>query len=120
MMNPPARSTSSSVVVIGDSAVGKSNLLSRYARNEFSPHSKGNDRSRVSDTKHGDRREGGQGADLGIRPGRRGFGLLLPLIIEARLGLWLFMILLDAPRLIASAAGSTSSKHTRIQQLRRF
>uniref|UniRef100_A0A7N0U334 Uncharacterized protein n=1 Tax=Kalanchoe fedtschenkoi TaxID=63787 RepID=A0A7N0U334_KALFE len=28
------------VVVIGDSAVGKSNLLSRYARNEFSPHSK--------------------------------------------------------------------------------
>ena len=28
------------VVVIGDSAVGKSNLLSRYARNEFNPHSK--------------------------------------------------------------------------------
>ncbi|XP_039138288.1 ras-related protein RABA5d-like [Dioscorea cayenensis subsp. rotundata] len=28
------------VVIIGDSAVGKSNLLSRYARNEFNPHSK--------------------------------------------------------------------------------
>eukprot|EP01018_Ginkgo_biloba_P035319 Gb_34717 [translate_table: standard] len=28
------------VVVIGDSAVGKSNLLSRYARNEFNPNSK--------------------------------------------------------------------------------
>ncbi|XP_028759616.1 ras-related protein RABA5e [Neltuma alba] len=28
------------IVVIGDSAVGKSNLLSRYARNEFNPHSK--------------------------------------------------------------------------------
>ncbi|XP_047322274.1 ras-related protein RABA5c-like [Impatiens glandulifera] len=28
------------VVIIGDSAVGKSNLLSRYARNEFHPHSK--------------------------------------------------------------------------------
>ncbi|KAK3012943.1 hypothetical protein RJ639_008865 [Escallonia herrerae] len=28
------------VVVIGDSAVGKSNLLSRYARDEFNPHSK--------------------------------------------------------------------------------
>lgn len=28
------------IVVIGDSAVGKSNLLSRYARNEFSAHSK--------------------------------------------------------------------------------
>ncbi|KAG4125998.1 hypothetical protein ERO13_D10G130800v2 [Gossypium hirsutum] len=28
------------IVIIGDSAVGKSNLLSRYARNEFSPHSK--------------------------------------------------------------------------------
>ena len=28
------------VVKIGDSAVGKSNLLSRYARNEFNPHSK--------------------------------------------------------------------------------
>ncbi|KAI8554457.1 hypothetical protein RHMOL_Rhmol05G0100500 [Rhododendron molle] len=28
------------VVIIGDSAVGKSNLLSRYARNEFNLHSK--------------------------------------------------------------------------------
>lgn len=28
------------IVIIGDSAVGKSNLLSRYARNEFNPHSK--------------------------------------------------------------------------------
>ncbi|XP_039121109.1 ras-related protein RABA5d-like [Dioscorea cayenensis subsp. rotundata] len=28
------------VVIIGDSAVGKSNLLSRYARNEFNAHSK--------------------------------------------------------------------------------
>ncbi|CAL5391923.1 unnamed protein product [Camellia sinensis] len=28
------------VVIIGDSAVGKSNLLSRYARNEFNMHSK--------------------------------------------------------------------------------
>eukprot|EP00252_Welwitschia_mirabilis_P016213 TRINITY_DN35791_c0_g1_i1.p1 TRINITY_DN35791_c0_g1~~TRINITY_DN35791_c0_g1_i1.p1 ORF type:complete len:215 (-),score=28.27 TRINITY_DN35791_c0_g1_i1:155-799(-) len=28
------------IVVIGDSAVGKSNLLSRYARNEFNPNSK--------------------------------------------------------------------------------
>ncbi|XP_050375087.1 ras-related protein RABA5e-like [Argentina anserina] len=28
------------IVIIGDSAVGKSNLLSRYARNEFSAHSK--------------------------------------------------------------------------------
>ncbi|KAI4372774.1 hypothetical protein MLD38_010966 [Melastoma candidum] len=28
------------VVIIGDSAVGKSNLLSRYARNEFNPNSK--------------------------------------------------------------------------------
>ncbi|KAG6513516.1 ras-related protein RABA5c-like [Zingiber officinale] len=28
------------VVIVGDSAVGKSNLLSRYARNEFDPHSK--------------------------------------------------------------------------------
>ncbi|KAL7177027.1 hypothetical protein ACSBR2_030373 [Camellia fascicularis] len=28
------------VVIIGDSAVGKSNLLSRYARNEFNSHSK--------------------------------------------------------------------------------
>ncbi|KAK2986401.1 hypothetical protein RJ640_022399 [Escallonia rubra] len=28
------------VVVVGDSAVGKSNLLSRYARDEFNPHSK--------------------------------------------------------------------------------
>nr|XP_043631331.1 ras-related protein RABA5c-like [Erigeron canadensis] len=28
------------VVIIGDSAVGKSNLLTRYARNEFNPHSK--------------------------------------------------------------------------------
>ncbi|XP_057511767.1 ras-related protein RABA5c-like [Actinidia eriantha] len=28
------------VVIIGDSAVGKSNLLSRYASNEFNPHSK--------------------------------------------------------------------------------
>lgn len=28
------------IVVIGDSAVGKSNLLSRYARNEFSANSK--------------------------------------------------------------------------------
>ncbi|EPS70637.1 hypothetical protein M569_04122, partial [Genlisea aurea] len=28
------------IVIIGDSAVGKSNLLSRYARNEFSLHSK--------------------------------------------------------------------------------
>lgn len=28
------------IVIIGDSAVGKSNLLSRYARNEFSMHSK--------------------------------------------------------------------------------
>lgn len=28
------------VVIIGDSAVGKSNLLSRYTRNEFDPHSK--------------------------------------------------------------------------------
>ncbi|KAL0366696.1 UNVERIFIED_CONTAM: Ras-related protein RABA5d [Sesamum radiatum] len=28
------------IVIIGDSAVGKSNLLSRYARNEFNMHSK--------------------------------------------------------------------------------
>jgi Ras-related protein Rab-11A len=28
------------IVIIGDSAVGKSNLLSRYARNEFNLHSK--------------------------------------------------------------------------------
>ncbi|XP_021291069.1 ras-related protein RABA5e-like [Herrania umbratica] len=28
------------IVIIGDSAVGKSNLLSRYARNEFNAHSK--------------------------------------------------------------------------------
>ncbi|KAJ8774351.1 hypothetical protein K2173_011600 [Erythroxylum novogranatense] len=28
------------IVIIGDSAVGKSNLLSRFARNEFNPHSK--------------------------------------------------------------------------------
>ena len=28
------------IVVIGDSVVGKSNLLSRYARNEFNPNSK--------------------------------------------------------------------------------
>ncbi|XP_044498113.1 ras-related protein RABA5c-like [Mangifera indica] len=28
------------IVIIGDSAVGKSNLLSRYARNEFNPNSK--------------------------------------------------------------------------------
>lgn len=28
------------VVIIGDSAVGKSNLLTRYARNEFNFHSK--------------------------------------------------------------------------------
>ncbi|XP_043708038.1 ras-related protein RABA5c-like [Telopea speciosissima] len=28
------------IVIIGDSAVGKSNLLSRYARNEFSMHTK--------------------------------------------------------------------------------
>ncbi|KAK3039549.1 hypothetical protein RJ639_027693 [Escallonia herrerae] len=28
------------VVVVGDSAMGKSNLLSRYARDEFNPHSK--------------------------------------------------------------------------------
>ncbi|GLJ47328.1 hypothetical protein SUGI_0999230 [Cryptomeria japonica] len=28
------------IVVIGDSAVGKSNLLSRYSRNEFNPNSK--------------------------------------------------------------------------------
>ncbi|VFQ72422.1 unnamed protein product [Cuscuta campestris] len=28
------------IVIIGDSAVGKSNLLSRYAMNEFHPHSK--------------------------------------------------------------------------------
>lgn len=28
------------IVIIGDSAVGKSNLLSRYARNEFNSHSK--------------------------------------------------------------------------------
>ncbi|KAL8162900.1 hypothetical protein V2J09_014389 [Rumex salicifolius] len=28
------------IVIIGDSAVGKSNLLSRYARNEFSTHTK--------------------------------------------------------------------------------
>ena len=28
------------IVIIGDSAVGKSNLLSRYARNEFDLHSK--------------------------------------------------------------------------------
>ncbi|KAF8031852.1 hypothetical protein BT93_D0925 [Corymbia citriodora subsp. variegata] len=28
------------IVIIGDSAVGKSNLLSRYARGEFDPHSK--------------------------------------------------------------------------------
>lgn len=28
------------VVIIGDSAVGKSNLLTRYARNEFNLHSK--------------------------------------------------------------------------------
>jgi Ras-related protein Rab-11A len=28
------------IVIIGDSAVGKSNLLSRYARNEFNPLSK--------------------------------------------------------------------------------
>lgn len=27
-------------MIIGDSAVGKSNLLSRYARNEFNAHSK--------------------------------------------------------------------------------
>ena len=28
------------IVVIGDSAVGKSNLLSRYAQNKFNPNSK--------------------------------------------------------------------------------
>ncbi|CAN6725495.1 unnamed protein product [Malus baccata var. baccata] len=28
------------IVIIGDSAVGKSNLLSRYSRNEFNAHSK--------------------------------------------------------------------------------
>lgn len=28
------------IVIIGDSAVGKSNLLTRYARNEFNPNSK--------------------------------------------------------------------------------
>lgn len=28
------------IVIIGDSAVGKSNLLTRYARNEFNAHSK--------------------------------------------------------------------------------
>ncbi|KAK3029722.1 hypothetical protein RJ639_039131 [Escallonia herrerae] len=28
------------IVIIGDSAVGKSNLLSRYSRNEFNLHSK--------------------------------------------------------------------------------
>ncbi|CAN0532686.1 unnamed protein product, partial [Ectocarpus sp. 8 AP-2014] len=34
------RATSSAVVLIGDSGVGKSNLLSRFTRNEFNLESK--------------------------------------------------------------------------------
>jgi GTPase SAR1 family protein len=56
------------VVLIGDSAVGKSNLLSRYGRNE------------ISDAEHGDPRQRSEGADLGhSRPGEvpcRDFRLL--------------------------------------------
>ncbi|KAF3780696.1 Ras-related protein [Nymphaea thermarum] len=57
------------VVLIGDSGVGKSNLLSRFTRNEFSLDSKSTvgTRHRVRHQEHPRGRKSPQGSDLGHR-----------------------------------------------------
>nr|ABK96648.1 unknown [Populus trichocarpa x Populus deltoides] len=102
------------IVIIGDSAVGKSNLLSRYARNEFNLHSKATIGVEFQ-TQSMEIDENKLRLRFGTLPVKRGLGPLLLLTIEVLSVLSLFMISVAVLLLIVSVDGLMSLKPIQIQ-----